>query len=515
MLRSVRSRVVLLTIAVAMAAVVSTAWLATRNVESSLRDNVSQGLESDVQILQSLTDFAISHPSWDGVDQLVAALARTTGRRIALVRDGDVVVDSDELQGRDPAPLPPAPSAVVDPTSPSVVLFSPIVISGAIPGTIESSTGLVVCGATIGTTTIDGVAGASTDVIQVAPADGSVAGPVVGGSMESASTQVSADVPMAPRAQLYLGRRAEDPLSLSGSGRWRTMLIVGIVLAVAAALAWVLGRQLTRPLDELATAAHRVRSGDLTGRVHVPAGGELGEVARAFNSMASSLETSQQQRRRMTSDIAHELRNPLVTINGTLEAIQDGIYEPDASVIASLVDETEHLRALVDDLQQLALAESGGLVLQREEASLVELVEQVIAAHRSSADAAGVVLERAGTADAVATVDVRRVRQVLANLVSNAVRHTPAGGSVTVQVDEPSDAGCVVRVIDTGEGITPDDLPHVFDRFWRADPSRTRESGGAGLGLAISHELVRVHGGRLDVESVPGAGSTFIITLPR
>jgi two-component system sensor histidine kinase BaeS len=516
MLRSVRSRVVLLTIGVAVVAVVATAWLAIRNVESSLRDNVSQGLESDVMILQSLTDYGITHPSWDGVDDVIAQLAELTGRRIALVHDGDVVADSDELAGRDASPLPPAPSAVVDPASPSAVLFAPIVFSSPTPLDAEVSIGSNNVGASVGvgaaagelsSMTLDEVAGA----LQVT--DGFV---VEGVSVPADAVGTAEVVPMgdmAPRAQLYLGRRTEDPLSLSGDGRWRTLGIVGIVLAVAAALAWVFGRHLTKPLDDLATAAHRMRGGDLSGRVAVPAGGELGEVARAFNSMASSLEATQEQRRRMTTDIAHELRNPLVTINGTLEAIQDGLYEPDAAVIASLVEETDHLRSLVDDLQQLSLAESGALRLHREPTSLLDLAEQVVSAQRSAAAAAGVSVTASGD-DIASNIDPRRIRQVLGNLVANAVRHTPDGGSVTVAVAPHGDSGVIVSVTDTGCGIAADDVPHVFDRLWRADASRTR-GGGTGLGLAISQELVRLHDGTIGVSSEVGVGSVFTVTLQR
>ena len=224
----------------------------------------------------------------------------------------------------------------------------------------------------------------------------------------------------------------------------------------------------------------------------------------------------------MVSDIAHELRNPLVTINGTLEAIQDGVYEPTPEVIDSLAEETDHLRRLVSDLQELSMADAGGLRVHREPIDAVAACRTVVESHRALAASSGVALSFEAPAALDVEADPVRLRQIVANLLSNALRHTPSGGSVTVSVDTqaPAPPGApdperwAITVADTGEGIDADHLADVFERFWRADPARARSTGGTGLGLAITRELAVAHGGTITVDSTPGIGSRFVVSLP-
>ena len=231
-------------------------------------------------------------------------------------------------------------------------------------------------------------------------------------------------------------------------------------------------------------------------------------MSHAFNSLAATLQRTDAQRRQMVADIAHELRNPLVTLNGTLEAIEDGVYEPTPAVIASLAQDAEHLTRMVVDLQDLAVADAGGLVVRCEPCDLAEVAALAVEAHRATAAAGGVALAVVTDGDGplVVSADPARMRQVLGNLLSNAVRHTPAGGSVTVTV-----RGEGAEVGETGEGIAVEDLLDLFDRFWRAVPARARRTRVRGRGLVIAQDLVDSHGGRVGVESAPGEGAVFTI----
>jgi signal transduction histidine kinase/FixJ family two-component response regulator len=240
---------------------------------------------------------------------------------------------------------------------------------------------------------------------------------------------------------------------------------------------------------------------------------EVAQLATAFNSMADSIETNETRRRAMVSDVAHELRTPVANVRGYLEAAEDGVVPLDQSLVTSLLEEATLLQRLIDDLQDLALADAGKLRLHPEDTDAAELSRQVAAAHRARADEAGVTL----TVDAPEPIEVHsdpvRLRQALGNLVSNAVRHTPAGGSVRVGARR-DDGDVVLTVSDTGPGIAAEHLPNLFDRFYRVDESRSRATGGSGLGLAITKQLIEAHGGSIDVISAVGEGSVFSIRLP-
>jgi two-component system sensor histidine kinase BaeS len=322
---------------------------------------------------------------------------------------------------------------------------------------------------------------------------------------------------VAPQALLYLSTPQQPaPTWLDNAGGTRTVLALLAVLVVTIGLAVAGAGRILRPVRSLTRAAQRMASGDLRTRVRVHGADEVARLGETFNTMAESLERNEAQRKQLVSDVAHELRNPLANVRGYLEGAQDDVVHVDGAFVESLLEETLLLQHLIDDLQDLALAEAGRLRMHREVVDLSVLVEQTVAAHRQLADKAcvslGAVVERA----AVAEVDPFRMRQVLGNLIANALRYTPPTGSVTVRLGaDVADASTVrVDVVDTGVGIDPQHLPHLFDRFYRVDGSRSRGTGGSGLGLAITQFLVHAHGGTLNVSSSVGVGTTFTVRLP-
>ncbi|MFD9887818.1 sensor histidine kinase [Amycolatopsis sp. NPDC059027] len=321
---------------------------------------------------------------------------------------------------------------------------------------------------------------------------------------------------VAPAASLYLMSAGDDQPSgftLSAENKVRLAAVAGAVLVIAVAVTVLAGIRLIRPLRALTGAAQRMEAGETGARVEVRGRDEIARLATAFNDMSAARERLEATRRGMVSDIAHELRTPLSNIRGWIEAVQDGVAQPDDELLALLHEQAVHLQHIVDDLQDLALADAGELRVHPEPLDANTLLTQVAAAHVPRAEAAGVTLSVSPLADPDLTADPVRLRQALDNLVSNAVRHTPAGGTVSVRGKRDGE-DVVFEVADTGTGIGEEDLPHVFDRFWRADRSRARQSGGSGLGLAIVRKLAEAHGGTVTAASVPGAGSTFTLRLP-
>lgn len=299
--------------------------------------------------------------------------------------------------------------------------------------------------------------------------------------------------------------------------RTRGILISVAALAVLLGLAVsaVFSRSLTAPLQRLAAAARAVAQGDIGKRVDVEGTSEVAEVARAFNEMTAALQKAEQLRQSLVSDVAHELRTPLSVLQGNLRAILDDVYPLNKEEIARLYDETRILARLVDDLQELAQAEAGALRFNIVPTDVARILQAAVARFEPAAEAKGVRLTwQAPDGLPEAMADPDRVSQILNNLITNALRHTPEGGQITLSA--AAEGGFVtVSVADTGEGIAPEDLPHVFDRFWRADRSRSRAGGGAGLGLAIVRALVEAQGGRVRAASEGlGKGSVFSFTLP-
>ncbi len=282
------------------------------------------------------------------------------------------------------------------------------------------------------------------------------------------------------------------------------LAIGGVVLVVRRI------RRFTRPVGSLIEAAGHIQDGDYTVRVPEWGSPDMRSVARAFNAMSERLEANEKQRRSFLADVTHELRTPLSIIRGQAEGIADGLYPGDAAHITPIVEATQTLERLVDDLRTLALAETGNLKLNREPVDLAVLISDSVASFQPQAQAKSVSL-RADVPAGLPTVnaDPVRIRSVVGNLIGNALAHTPTGGSITVSAEPAADA-VAVSVRDSGAGIAPDLLPRIFDRFVRGT-----DSTGSGLGLAIAKDVVTAHGGTITAESQPGAGTTIRFTLPK
>lgn len=299
-------------------------------------------------------------------------------------------------------------------------------------------------------------------------------------------------------------------------GRTGRVILIGLLLAtiMALVLGLVLSRTLARPLRALIAATRAMAKGALGTQVDIRTKDELGELGSAFNTMSTDLARSLQLRRQMTADIAHDLRTPLSVILGYTEALNDGKFAGDPSIYAILHDEAQHLSRLIDDLRMLSLADAGELPLQRNVTPPRELLERAAAAHRVKAEQKGVQLTVAAPADLPRVeVDPERMQQVLGNLVSNALRYTPAGGEIALR-GEVVDGQVTLRVQDSGSGIEPGDLPFIFERFYRGDRARNSNTGESGLGLPIAKSLVEMHKGVITVASQVGQGTTFTIFLP-
>ena len=321
---------------------------------------------------------------------------------------------------------------------------------------------------------------------------------------------------LAVPAAADVGTPAGDFLRTVNRSTWLAGLAAG---AVALALGLLIFRHIIAPVRAVTTAAQHIAAGQLDQRVPVTSRDEIGQLAETFNQMADELDRDQQLRRNMVADIAHELRTPLSVVQANLEAMLDGVLPASPQEIASLHDETVLLTRLVADLRLLSLAEAGQLKLERAETDLGDLLRKVVGRMNVRAQASGVeLLTDVALGLPMFNVDADRIGQVIGNLVSNALRYTPTGGRVTVRAALQAQAGDrptgIIEVADTGSGIAPKDLPFVFDRFYRADKSRSRAGGGSGIGLAIVKYLVEAHGGHVWVESKVGRGTTFTFTLP-
>ena len=297
-------------------------------------------------------------------------------------------------------------------------------------------------------------------------------------------------------------------------------LILGVVSATVVALliGWLLARALTQPLKALTRASQAISLGELGQQVPVRSGDEIGQLATAFNRMSADLGRVSRLRRQMTADVAHELRTPISLILAHTEALRDGVLPPSAETYALLNDEALRLNRLVEDLRILSLADAGELSITRRAVSPEVLLHRAVAAHVVRAQQQQIDLQLEAAPDLPnINADPDRLNQVLGNLVDNALRYTPSSGRICcdIQPDHSGPtAGVVFSIADTGPGITAEDLPNVFERFYRADKSRQRDSTSSGLGLAIARSIVEAHGGRIWVESQAGLGAKFFVFLP-
>ncbi|MDP2916686.1 MAG: ATP-binding protein, partial [Dehalococcoidia bacterium] len=415
-------------------------------------------------VADSLTQFYAGKRSWSGVQEYLSGIPRSPSERLIVADSaGAIVGDTSALWlGR---------------TAKDVQLSggTNITVSGRSAGTLY----VLISGGRMGM--------------------GMGRGPTMG--MGMAGTDIT------------LEAAQSDFLSRTNNYLWIAGLIA---LAFALVLGVLLTRQIIRPVRALTAGARHIARGDLGHRVKVSSRDELGELAQSFNAMASSLDRGEQARKRLVSDVAHELRTPLTIIEGTVDAIMDGVFQPDPERLGTIKEQTAVLTRLVSDLRDLSLAESGQMKLELAPSDMVELARRKLAQFEVAAKDKGITLMFDATPELPKVmVDSFRMEQVLANLMTNAIRHTPPAGNIEVKVNK-DEAGknLLISVADTGEGIPPEHLNQVFERFYRVEDSRARSEGGAGLGLAIVRQMVEAHSGRVWVESQVGKGSTFYISLP-
>ncbi len=311
-------------------------------------------------------------------------------------------------------------------------------------------------------------------------------------------------------------QRTPNALAILLSNTINTYLLWGAALAIGIAiiLTFFFSRRILSPIRTLGSTAKKLGKGDFSQRVQIKNKGEIGELAHTFNSMADDLERTEKLRRNMVADIAHELRTPLSNVSGYLEAIRDGVVKPDASTITSLSEEVALLIRLVDDLQELALADAGELKLVRQPEDLSQLIQQTVKAIQTRVLDKGLQIEL-DIPEKIppVNIDYHRISQVFHNLLENAIKYTPSGGKIVVSAAQQG-RSIRVNVTDNGEGIPAEDLPNMFERFYRVDKSRTRQAGGSGLGLTIAKRLIESHGGSIGVQSQLGKGSCFWFTIP-
>ncbi len=307
---------------------------------------------------------------------------------------------------------------------------------------------------------------------------------------------------LTPREEQFLAR-INQALFYATLGATAIALFLGVLLA----------RTLTHPLRELTSATRAMAKGELKQQVPVRSRDELGELAAAFNQMSADLARANELRRQMAADIAHDLRTPLSVIKGYTEALHDGVLPPTPDTFQTIHQEAEHLSLLVGDLRTLSLADAGELTLTRQIVHPQELLERIAAAHLPRAQQLGIALQITTQANMPSIhIDPERMAQVLGNLISNALRYTPTGGQISLAATQQG-SSVLLTVQDNGVGIAPDELPRIFDRFYRGDEARQANEGESGLGLAIAKSLVELHGGMITVESALGEGTTFTIFL--
>ncbi|MBP7690698.1 MAG: HAMP domain-containing protein [Anaerolineales bacterium] len=284
--------------------------------------------------------------------------------------------------------------------------------------------------------------------------------------------------------------------------------------ALTIVIGFLLLRRVVNPLADVIAASQAVAAGDLSARVPVRGPADLHSLTESFNRMAQALERSDQQRRDLLADIAHELRTPLTIMRGKLEGIVDGVYPADEAHVAPVLEETYTLERLVEDLRTLTLAETRQLHFDRRPVDLGELAARAVSLFDAEAQEKQIALAVTVAPDLPTVMaDPQRVSQVIGNLLSNALRYVPAGGRVTLTVQPAAEAGVELAVTDNGPGVAAADLPHLFDRFWRGEKSRTRAAGGAGLGLAIARQLIEAQAGTIAAEPAPAGGLRVAVVL--
>ncbi|HEX6359597.1 sensor histidine kinase [Actinophytocola sp.] len=573
-----RARLLAGTVLVAMCSIGATAWLSVQSTTGTIQAQQGQNRASVARIYDGVLAYAATHPGWNGVAPVLADLSRETGLRIGLTTGNRVPIagafgpDDPPLSAKPAAVADPlAVDVTLDPQVPddridarAVGPFRLLpeeradvreVAETAAKCMRAKGMDAAVVETASGRSFVRTPGGSDRDCDRTGVAEHS---PVLkltiteeqsllilnsyldtcfkDRAMKGTEVQLTASggyVPTDPRADqqvffeclswgrhllltpyvtpaalLFVSAPAEPAVvGLPAAGMTRIVIAAAIVLVLTVGVSMLLAGPVLRPLRAVTAATQRMRAGDRSARAEVRARWEVAELAAAFNQMSEHLARIERQRTDLVNDVSHELRTPLGNIRGWLVAAQDGVADLDPELVESLLEETLVLQHLVDDLQDLAAADAGELRLRPVVVDVGELLTQV-------AGSATAPIAVAASGDLFVLADPVRLRQTVGNLVTNAVRHTPPEGRITLRARRESDV-VVIEVSDTGSGIAPEDLPHVFNRFWRADRSRSRATGGRGLGLAIARQLVEAHGGRISVASTPGAGTTFTIRLPR
>lgn len=295
-------------------------------------------------------------------------------------------------------------------------------------------------------------------------------------------------------------------------GRLIEFMLLSLVVGTAGGV--VIARVVSNPIGNLSQAAQHIGKGELNVRVPEKGSREIVELAHAFNKMAEDLQRSQTARRNLVADVSHELRTPLTVLEGNLRAVLDHVYTLDETEVANLYEQTRHLIRLVNDLREISLAESGQMALERTQIDFNLLITETMQALEPLSVEKQIQMEYEPTHPLEGSVDSIRIRQVLFNLIGNAIRHTPQDGRITIRAKRDA-MGIHVSVKDSGDGLTQEELASVFDRFYRADKSRSRETGGTGLGLSIAKAIIEAHGGQIHAESDGvGKGCAFSFMIP-
>jgi signal transduction histidine kinase len=541
-LHSLRFRLLLTMSVVVLVAVGAVALFSSRSTTNEFERYVQDGIARNQRIISELLKEFKGDTSPESLQALVEHLSASSGERLVVAdRQGKVVADSTkQMVGQQlEFPMPArafrsAPGTVIGlegglsatipltegftgtigtllPFTPTTLMFNGDVAAASLPmtpvfemsfpGTVSNTQGSAVQ-AGLPFTEV----GTVGNYLAWEPVFVPLAAVPVGGDVMvsgvPASDFIVARIPQ-PAEQGFLN-----------SVNQQLLLSVAVAGAVALLLAWFLSRRILGPVEALTRAAGKMEKGDLAQRVDVRSRDEIGELGHAFNAMADGLTHLEQLRRNMVSDVAHELRTPLSNIRGYLEAVRDGVAHPDPALIDSLHEEAMLLTRLVEDLQELELAEAGQLKIVKQAVEPRDVLERVVHLFQPSAREKGIQLNVTLPATLpTVEVDAERLGQVLRNLLANAITHTPLGGRIEIAAIQQGKS-VVVSVRDTGAGIPEEDLPFIFERFYRADHSRARSTGGAGLGLSIVKQLVELHGGRVWADSQEGEGSTFYLSLP-
>ena len=292
-------------------------------------------------------------------------------------------------------------------------------------------------------------------------------------------------------------------------------MVFATVLAIvlASCIGYLFARALVRPINKMASTARAIKEGDLTARTGIQGEDEIARLGMTFDEMADSIERDRKLERRLTTDVAHELRTPLMAIQSTVEAMVDGVFEPNEERLETVNSEVQRLSRLVDAILKLSRLENRSSPMKKELLDVGDLISGIISTHEAYVNDSGLKLVYEVERDVIVRGDSDMIRQATANLISNAVRYTPEGGTITVSVSS-NDGMCAIAVRDTGIGLSPDEAKMVFSRFWRADAGRTRERGGLGIGLSVVKEIVERHNGHVTVEGEKGKGACFTIMLP-